>query len=351
MHTGSKKATLLLIGVSLALLSTLFSQIPVIYANEPAALTPSPQPQEPTDPPSEPTDPPTEPTDPPTEPTNPPTEPTDPPAEPTDTGGGGGGGEPDRSVDLAIDKQVDPPTVQVGDIVTFVLVVTHAAGGGRADDVVIEDTLPDFLELLEAGTSWGDVTTSGNTVQVTIDRLFPGDVVTVTIRARVLREVGSPENRNVASVIAANREGNTENNTDIALILFPRSDGGDGDDDESTPLPTSTGTTLATTTATAGVLQTTATVTATAQLTPTPTATPLPTPTILPIVLPETGIEEGNASESETTPRVPVALPQTGEAQQDMRLWLLPLALALMSSGLGIVLMLRRTNRTDGTKG
>jgi hypothetical protein len=214
-----------------------------------------------------------------------PSQPPDPEPEPTDDGGNGDDGEGPR-IDLELVKEVNDDNPAINQQIEFVLTITHREGGGWADDVVIEDTLPPFLALIGAETSWGDLTTSGNTVRVTIDQLFPGDVVVVRIYARVLSEVAPPDNINTATVTTITREVTTGNNTDNATLVVRQPSGG-SDDEEPTPLP-----------------QEPEVVPTSTPETPQPTPVP-PTPTPAPpVVLPETGA----ASSADSMPVLPVAL-------------------------------------------
>jgi LPXTG-motif cell wall-anchored protein/uncharacterized repeat protein (TIGR01451 family) len=165
--------------------------------------------------------------------------------------------------------------VSVGQQIEYVLTITHAEGDGIADDVVIEDTLPASVELIGATTSWGELSTSGNTVRVEIDRLFPGDVVTVRIQARVLSAPTSANNRNSASVSTVSDELTLDNNRDSVVIS--------GGGEESSPTPTPTAPADATPPADAMP-------TASVEALPTPADAEAETP---PATLPETGAGGG----------------------------------------------------------
>jgi fimbrial isopeptide formation D2 family protein/LPXTG-motif cell wall-anchored protein len=297
------------------LLSAQNSDTPV----EPAAETPGPEPTPPERPTPgpDPTDPPPDPTDPPPDPTDPPPAPTEPPPAPTSTPGGGGGGggggdddDDDPGLDLSITKQVSSNEVRVGDVIEYVLTVTHAEGDGWADDVVIEDTLPSSVQVINATTSWGTLTINGNTVRVEIDRLFPGDVVTVRIQARVLSIPTAENNRNNARVTTSSEEKTRENNRASVVI-----GGVTGDDDDSTATPTAQleGTT-------------TVPVTPSAQPTASPEAAPTPVEPL-----------PGSAPGDESPP--PATLPETGAGSGPP---LLPIGgLVLLAIG-GTALMMRR---------
>jgi hypothetical protein len=169
--------------------------------------------------------------------------------------------------------------------------------------VVIEDTLPPFLELLGAETSWGELTIDGNTVRVFIDQLFPGDVVVVRIYARVLSDVAPPDNVNTATVTTPTNETTTENNTDSVTLLV-RLPGGGSDDEEPTQPPQ--------------------------EVVPTspPEATPdVPQPTPVPAT---------------PTPPPPAVLPETGAGSSTSALPVVPVALAIGMILLGLAVMLTR---------
>ncbi len=261
---------------------------------EPAAETPGPEPT----PPDRPTPGP-DPTDPPPDPTSPPPDPTDPPPPPTNPPGGGGGDD-DPDLDLAIIKQVSSSEVNVGDEIEYVLTITHAEGDAWADDVVIEDTLPSSVELLDATTSWGDLEYSGNSVRVEIDQLFPGDVITVRIQARVLSIPTAANNRNDASVSTRNEERTLANNRASVVIGGVSSDGDD---------PTST-----------------------------PTAPPDATPEVAP-----TPVEVLATPEPEDESVPPATLPETSD---DGGMPLLPLAgLVLLAMGGAVFMFMMRRRR------
>ena len=93
--------------------------------------------------------------------------------------------------DPAVSKSGDPSRVFVGENVTFTITVTNQ-GNQTATDVTVTDPLPANMSVLSAVSTVGTVTiTPPRTVQVVIGDLDPGDVVTITIVARV-NSAGSP---------------------------------------------------------------------------------------------------------------------------------------------------------------
>ncbi|MBN1485525.1 MAG: DUF11 domain-containing protein [Chloroflexia bacterium] len=94
---------------------------------------------------------------------------------------------PTLVADPRIVKLVDPGCCIPGDDVTFTIIVTNE-GSADAHNVVVTDTLPAELVLLDVTTSKGTVTIDGNSFQVDIGTVSPGEVVTIIVQARVLED-------------------------------------------------------------------------------------------------------------------------------------------------------------------
>ncbi len=122
--------------------------------------------------------------------------------------------------DLVLTKSVAPSVAQVGDEVVYTLTLSNR-GSVAAVDVTVEDPLPPFLRLIEAGASAGTVQTVGNGVQVALPTLTPGETVTITIRAAVTALPVPPDNRNLATARTSSSEITTDNNTSSATINSP----------------------------------------------------------------------------------------------------------------------------------
>jgi len=145
--------------------------------------------------------------------------------------------------DPAITKSVNKSQVQVGDSIDFTLTVTNL-GNTTASDVVVDDTLPGFLALEGASASRGEVSTSGSSVHVVIGDLAPGEVVTITISARVTADAVPPANVNTATVVSSSPTDNPNNNsssvelfTVAAPTAVPATLPRTGDDDGPSSLP------------------------------------------------------------------------------------------------------------------
>ncbi len=140
-------------------------------------------------------------------PTDPPT-----PAVPPDS--------PGARPDLVLSKSVSLAVAQVGDQVVYTLTLSNA-GGVPAVDVTIDDPLPAFLRLIDASASSGAARIAGNRVTVVVPVVAPGEVVTITIRAKVVAEPLPPDNRNVAVARSGTTEIITDNNTSSTTLLPP----------------------------------------------------------------------------------------------------------------------------------
>src|SRR5262245_2864804 len=87
---------------------------------------------------------------------------------------------PAGTADPAVTKAVNVPEAHIGDEVIFTLTVTNR-GTVNAADVVVTDPVPDFLDVIEATTTRGNVSSEGRTVRVVIGTVAPGEVITITI--------------------------------------------------------------------------------------------------------------------------------------------------------------------------
>jgi uncharacterized repeat protein (TIGR01451 family) len=192
------------------ILLALAPAVPAAYAIPLAALTPTPEP--PTRTPSGGTPLPTLPPRPTLLPTDTP-EPTPKPRPTREPG--------TERADPAVTKSASPSEARVGDIVDFTITVTNH-GGETADDVVVTDNLPNFLDVVETGTSKGTITTDGRTVVTTIGSVAPGEVVIIHIRALVNEQALPPGGRNSVSLMSSNSSDNPDNNTDsVSITILP----------------------------------------------------------------------------------------------------------------------------------
>lgn len=121
--------------------------------------------------------------------------------------------------DPAITKSVNIGSARVGDSVEFTISATNL-GGLTATNVVVEDTLPSFLALEGVSATRGNVSVSGSTVRVEIGDLAPGEVVTITIRARVIASAAPPNNSNLATIASDSSSDDPANNSSSVSLLI-----------------------------------------------------------------------------------------------------------------------------------
>jgi uncharacterized repeat protein (TIGR01451 family) len=116
-----------------------------------------------------------------------------------------------------VTKSVSPSEARIGDIVDFTITVTNH-GGETADDVVVTDNLPNFLDVVETGTSKGAITTNARTVVTSIGSVAPGEVVIIHIHAQVNAQALPPGGRNSVSLTSSNNSDDPDNNTDSITL-------------------------------------------------------------------------------------------------------------------------------------
>ncbi|MBZ0282594.1 MAG: DUF11 domain-containing protein [Anaerolineae bacterium] len=93
--------------------------------------------------------------------------------------------------DPFITKVANPPFALPGENVTFTVTVTNPSAVPAAN-VVVNDPIPNELEVLSASATGGSTSVSGQTVTLTIPTLNPGATVMLTIQTRVRANVATP---------------------------------------------------------------------------------------------------------------------------------------------------------------
>jgi uncharacterized repeat protein (TIGR01451 family)/LPXTG-motif cell wall-anchored protein len=114
--------------------------------------------------------------------------------------------------DPVITKAVNVKEARVGDEVTFTITVTNR-GTAAAVDVVVTDPFPEYLDVIEATTTRGNITSNGRTVIITIGRVEETDTITIRIRTRVNALAKPPEGRNGVTLTTSNASDDPSNNT------------------------------------------------------------------------------------------------------------------------------------------
>lgn len=90
--------------------------------------------------------------------------------------------------DPQMSKTGSPGCCYPGDTVTWNIVVTNI-GRGDVTGILITDTLPVYLQLVQVTTTKGQVTVNGNYFEVRIGRISPGEIVTIVVTSIVLEGV------------------------------------------------------------------------------------------------------------------------------------------------------------------
>jgi uncharacterized repeat protein (TIGR01451 family)/MYXO-CTERM domain-containing protein len=119
--------------------------------------------------------------------------------------------ETPRFADPAITKSVSVGEARIGDEVTFTLNVTNL-GNETAANVMVNDPVADYLDILETTTTRGDVSVSGRNIVVTIGDVAPGDQVSIRLRTRVNERAQPPGGRNAATVSTTSPGDDPSNN-------------------------------------------------------------------------------------------------------------------------------------------
>jgi uncharacterized repeat protein (TIGR01451 family) len=114
--------------------------------------------------------------------------------------------------DPAITKAVNVSEARIGDEVVFTIIATNL-GTITADDVFVTDPIPDYLDVIEATTTRGDVSSSGRTVFINIGHIAPGEEIRIRIRARVNERAQPPGGRNSVSITTSSPGDNPANNS------------------------------------------------------------------------------------------------------------------------------------------
>ena len=122
--------------------------------------------------------------------------------------------------DPAITKRGEPSLALPGELVTFVIEATNT-GQSAAVDVVITDTVPDYLEILSVTSSQGSVAVNGQQVTVEVGTIGSGYVVEIVIETRVTPDAPAPLDLSNVAVLSSPNGG--ERTSPPATIVVPDS--------------------------------------------------------------------------------------------------------------------------------
>lgn len=122
--------------------------------------------------------------------------------------------------DLAVVKTASSGTARPGEEVDFTITVTNQ-GGSVAEQVSVDDSVPDVFEIIGADSAKGTVSIDGQRVRVSIDSLAPGESVRVTIRARVKSDAPPGTVVNTVTVSTITPGDDPSNNTSSVPVTIP----------------------------------------------------------------------------------------------------------------------------------
>lgn len=111
----------------------------------------------------------------------------------------------------------------IGDELDFTIVVGNR-GSRAAEDVVMTDSLPAYLDILSVTAGRGDVSVDGNDVTVGIGRVEPGEIIVIRIRTRISARAPAPSiGFNTALITTTSPSDDPVNNrsTVVFVIVVP----------------------------------------------------------------------------------------------------------------------------------
>jgi uncharacterized repeat protein (TIGR01451 family) len=123
-----------------------------------------------------------------------------------------------RAPAVSLVKQADRTSARPGDSIAYTITVVNS-GSGRASNVVISDSLPEGLDIVEVVATRGDVVQDGRRVTVTIGDLLAGETVTIVVRGRVQEGVSSDDLNNLAEIESGPPEGRTRQQATVQVAL------------------------------------------------------------------------------------------------------------------------------------
>lgn len=135
----------------------------------------------------------------------------------------------DRDPDPTVSKRALQDEVSLGGEITYEFTITNV-GNATANGVIVEDTLPGYLQLLSASVDKGEAVINGNTVGFWIGDVEPGEVIRGTVTARVVALPPDGIIRNEAVLRSSNAEDKLFNNRSNATVRVRQ--------DAPTPSPT-----------------------------------------------------------------------------------------------------------------
>ncbi|HEU4327723.1 MAG TPA: DUF11 domain-containing protein [Roseiflexaceae bacterium] len=122
-------------------------------------------------------------------------------------------------------KQADRTVARVGEDVTFSIEVSNPERYS-AENVVVTDALPGYFDLLGVSATRGDVSVNGLLIRVSLGTVEPGEVVVITVRARVNQTAPTEMVNGVTLTTDSDSDIPTDNNSSVVVVrldelIFP----------------------------------------------------------------------------------------------------------------------------------
>jgi uncharacterized repeat protein (TIGR01451 family) len=125
---------------------------------------------------------------------------------------------------------VNPSNAFPGDLLVFTLTVGNY-GSIAAESVTVQDTLPNYLDILSVTETQGSTSIEGQTVIVVLGTVKPSDIITIQIRAQINDNNAPSVGYNTARISTTSSTDNPDNNTHtVAFTISPPGE-------NKTPLP------------------------------------------------------------------------------------------------------------------
>jgi uncharacterized repeat protein (TIGR01451 family) len=128
------------------------------------------------------------------------------------------------SAQVFVLKSVYPDRGRIGDELEFVIRVGNK-GSVAAKSVVMTDTLPDYLDILEATASRGAGSVQGQTIRVDIGTVEPDEVITIRVRTRINALAQPSVGFNTAVITTSSTSDDPSDNTSTVVFTIIPGDG------------------------------------------------------------------------------------------------------------------------------
>jgi len=122
------------------------------------------------------------------------------------------------TADPTITKRGEPSLALPGELVTFIIEATNT-GQSAAVDVVVTDTVPDYLDILNVTSSQGSLTIDGQQITVEVGTIGSGYVVVIVVETRVAVDAPVPLDLSNVAVLTSSNSG--ERTSPPATIVVP----------------------------------------------------------------------------------------------------------------------------------